>query len=79
MLASVDQSECLVLLHFKRAGTGDFLGGVPSSLFVFYSFLLLNVCHTVMMTPCQMSAVLFLYVCVQASKEIIKLQIVLLL
>lgn len=38
--------------------------------------LFLNICNTVMMTWChvEMSAVLFLYVCVQASKEIIKLK-----
>lgn len=40
-----------------------------------FFFFFLNVCNTVMMTFChvEMSAVLFLYVCVQASKEIIKL------
>ena len=45
-------------------------------VFFFFSFFFLNVCNTVMMTWChvEMSAVLFLYVCVQASKEIIKLK-----
>ena len=38
--------------------------------------LFLNICNTVMMTWChvEMSAVLFLYVCVQVSKVIIKLK-----
>lgn len=53
---------------------------VPSSClildFFFCILLFLNICNTVMMTSChvEMSAVLFLYVCVQASKEIIKLK-----
>lgn len=57
---------------------------VPSSCLILEFFrvfvcilLFLNICNTVMMTSChvEMSAVLFLYVCVQASKEIIKLKI----
>ena len=86
MLTSLDQVVFLSLLHFKREETADFFmsdADVPSCLtfyfvcilFIFKCFFL-NVCNTVMMTWChvEMSAVLFLYVCVQASKEIIKLK-----
>ena len=86
VLTSLDQVVFLSLLHFKREETADFFmsdADVPSCLtfyfvcilFIFKCFFL-NVCNTVMMTWChvEMSAVLFLYVCVQASKEIIKLK-----
>lgn len=80
MLTSLGQLVFLVSLHFKWEETWIFHEWCRCSIlseicFCLYS-LFLNICNTVMMTSChvEMSAVLFLYVCVQASKEIIKLK-----
>lgn len=87
MVMSLDKVEFLLLLHFKQVrnqsewrrcsivfGSVCLFVCLYSFYFSFF-FSLLNVCNTVMMTwrHVEMSAVLFLYVCVQASKEIIKL------